>query len=469
MAGEEQASGKLRDYLRELTPEARSLLMAELERARLRGDELPQADLLLQELRTFLQGESRLPERIGNPARLFFSPVEAFLVDEAAERHHYGRLPRACIDPIWDWICNDLAPAEATAYSTEVSRLLLAKETGKAEQAARAFQNFVVRRIDDALATARRDDKTLRQLAFRVGTPRAQADVREFANILRARDALGGIAARIPQRIRNLAGEQLDAVLAILDGVYARQHDLLAYALVLVMGRLPAHWQLVRLAIRSAQSDAADRIADTPYAGAVTIVLDELERLVRELNTSLKRGQVGNAAAQLKAIHEAVRGLRAEMDLSVGSAWARQLAAIRAGIADCLKPELDAIPGRVRRIVRILPGRQTPRGATVDADEVAEVEAMLEFLSHCRACASELALNEITMRIFSDLQNFLESGTKTVLDALRIASDAERAYRQAQFDAAVRFCAKVFGSEYATLLARAGEVAANTEDKVAKG
>ena len=40
---------KLRQYLRELTPEARSLLAAELERALLRGDEPPGAKLILDE------------------------------------------------------------------------------------------------------------------------------------------------------------------------------------------------------------------------------------------------------------------------------------------------------------------------------------------------------------------------------------------------------------------------------------
>src|SRR5205807_1571284 len=42
---------RLRDYLRELKPEARALLMAELERGRLRGEELPAIGLILQELR----------------------------------------------------------------------------------------------------------------------------------------------------------------------------------------------------------------------------------------------------------------------------------------------------------------------------------------------------------------------------------------------------------------------------------
>lgn len=468
MASEEQAADKLRVYLRELTPEARAMLMAELERGALRGEQMPQQQVLLQALREQMRSESRLPERIGNPARMFFAPVEPFIVDDAPEVAHLGRIPRASIGPIWEWVTSDVAGAEATIYSADVTKFLLAQDAAKADQAARALQDLVARRIDAALSATARDDKERRRFAFRVGTPRGQQDVREFVSILKSRDALAGVAARLPLRIRSFTGDQLDATLSLMEGILARQRDLFVYALVLVMGRLPAPWQLIRPAIKSAQTDAADRIADTAYAGAVTIVFAEIERMVREMVRDLKRGQVVGAAAQLKDIHEAVRGMRAEMDMSAGSPWGRQLGAIRAGIANSIKPELETMPGRVRRVIRIAPGKHLARGATVDATEVSELEGLAGFLATCRACASELALNEITMRVFSELQNCLENGTKSLLDVLRSCSDAERPYRQAQIDAAVRLCAKVFGQEYASLLSRAADVAVNSERKAAK-
>jgi hypothetical protein len=42
-----------------------------------------------------------------------------------------------------------------------------------------------------------------------------------------------------------------------------------------------------------------------------------------------------------------------------------------------------------------------------------------------------------------------------LLEGLRHAGDADRSFRQSQVDAAVRFCAKVFGREYAALLGKA--------------
>jgi hypothetical protein len=42
-----------------------------------------------------------------------------------------------------------------------------------------------------------------------------------------------------------------------------------------------------------------------------------------------------------------------------------------------------------------------------------------------------------------------------------------RPFRQSQVDAGVRFCATVFGPQYAAVLGKAAEVAANSERKTA--
>ncbi len=101
-------------------------------------------------------------------------------------------------------------------------------------------------------------------------------------------------------------------------------------------------------------------------------------------------------------------------------------------------------------------------------DEVAETEALVEFAGACRYFAGELAINEITQRSFSELQQYLDGGMQALLDGVRHAGLADRSFRQSQVDAAVRFCAKVFGQEYASLLGKAAEVAGTAERKAAK-
>jgi hypothetical protein len=226
------------------------------------------------------------------------------------------------------------------------------------------------------------------------------------------------------------------------------------------MNRLASPWQLIRIAVRAAETDDTARIAETPYAAAVTIVLSEVENTVRELRGELKAGRP--VASMLKAIHDAARGLRSEMDLSVDSPWSRQLAAIRADVSGLLKAEIETTPGFVRRLLRPRPAKEIAPGSLLDSIDVNEAEARVEFVGACRHYASELAVNEVTTRAHSELTLYLETGTKVLLDSLRVAGDADLPFRQSQVEAAIRFCRIVFGAEYAGLLAKAAEVAVHT-------
>ena len=81
MTSDGQAVERLRDYLRTLTPEARAMLAVELERGILAGDESPRNALILQELRRTIPTAQPSPARMGEVARMFFAPVEPFVID----------------------------------------------------------------------------------------------------------------------------------------------------------------------------------------------------------------------------------------------------------------------------------------------------------------------------------------------------------------------------------------------------
>ncbi len=467
MASEALPAERLRDYLGELKPEARALLIAELERGLLRGDEIPGGDLVLQELRRVLHEQGQASSRIGNPVRLFFHALEPFIVDDNLGHKHPGRIARAALESIWAWISRDLLPAEATIFSDEVSQALLAGDKSKAESLTRTFQNLALRRVETALAAADSGDKAGRRLAGQIGFPGALDVAKEFLSILKARDELAALGRQLPGHINALTDGRLLGVKALLDARIGQKPDIFVHALLLVMSRLSAPWQLIRIATKAAESDNAARIAASPYGVAITIVLVELGRLVGELKTDLRSGRGVAVIALLKAIHDAARGLRTEVDLSVDTDWGRQLAAMRAEISNLLKSEIESMPGRVRRLLRPRPAKEIAAGSVLDEGDVAETEALIGFVDACRKFAGELALNEVTQRSYSELQHYLDSGTPALIEGLRNAGDGDRKFRQSQVDAAVRFCAKVFGEDYAAQLAKAAEVAAHSERKAA--
>ena len=58
------------------------------------------------------------------------------------------------------------------------------------------------------------------------------------------------------------------------------------------------------------------------------------------------------------------------------------------------------------------PGEKFVRNSVLDRNEVAEVEALVEFVGVCRYFASELATNKMTQRALSELRRYLDSGTR---------------------------------------------------------
>jgi hypothetical protein len=286
-----------------------------------------------------------------------------------------------------------------------------------------------------------------------------------IGSILQARDAIDTFNGRLPAQFRLFAESQIALVSAALNVATLQTPQLLPFALSLVMQRLSAPWQIIRLAIKMAASDDEIRVAATPYGVAVSIALHELSYLAAVLRTDIRRGQFDNVAELLKTLHDGVRGLRTELDLRTDSTWGKQLTSIRAEISNALQSEIDSVPGRVRRILRQRADKDISVGSRVDSTEVDEAAALIDFVAVCRIYASELAINEVTLRTYSDLQQYVEQSTEALVQSLRSGDHKTRPYRQMQVQAAIRFCELLFGHDYASLMSRAADNAVTGERK----
>ena len=166
---------KLRQYLRELSPQARAMLLAALERASLSGEEVTGGDLILQQLRHIVREQREQAPRIGNSARLFFKPLEPFLVDDEPEHQHPGRIARASLEMLWSWVRRDLLPDEAKILADAVGEALLSGNEAKAEKLVRSFQDracgAIAAIIEDAAGDA--DETNSHRMLAQIGTKRA--------------------------------------------------------------------------------------------------------------------------------------------------------------------------------------------------------------------------------------------------------------------------------------------------------
>jgi hypothetical protein len=455
---------RLRDYLGQLPPQAQALLMREFERAIERGEDTTVATFVLEQLRKIVRrtDDEKARPHTEDPARLVFRPLEPFLVEGNFPKRS-GQICRASLPPIWQWLIRDGAPDQARELEATLARAREAGTTHEVEPAIRRFQIAAADAICSVAAPMAGGDK--QRALTRVGPPAVIEDMLPISSVLHAREALDVLAARLPAFLRIFADSQVETVSSALNVPSLQTPFMLPFALSLVTQRLTAPWQIIRLAIKMAASDDEIRVAATPYGIVVTIALHDLSCLAASLRADIKRGHFENVAEHLKTLHDGVRGLRTELDFRNDSTWGKQLMSIRADISNALQSEIDSVPGRVRRILRQRPDKDIPAGTKVDASEVDETAALIDFVAVCRTYASELAINEVTLRTYSDLQHYVEQSTEALVQSLRAGDIKSRAYRQMQVAAAIRFCEVLFGSDYASLMSRAAENAVTGERK----
>jgi hypothetical protein len=463
---------RLREYLGQLPPNAQALLMREFERAIERGQDVAVATLVLDQLRKVVRPaapeprprveEARPKEGRQNvdPTRRLFRPLEPFL-SETTGSVRPGQIRRASLLPVWQWLVRDGAPEKTSEYEAALADF--GDSSREVEVAVRRLQLATAEALLKLVGPQATGDRA--RALSRIGTSTVIEDLLPIAIVLQHREVLDGLNGRLPSMIRVLGDSQIAAVTEAINVPSLQTPLMLPFALSIVMQRLAAPWQIIRLATKIAASDDEIRVAATAYGVAVTIALHDLASLAMVLRADIRRGHFSNIGNTLKTLHDGVRGLRTELDLRAESNWGKQLTAIRADISNTLQSEVDSVPGRVRRILRQRADKDIPAGAGVDAGEVEEVAALIEFVAVCRNYASELAINEVTLRTYTDLQQYVEKATEALVQSLRGGDARARAYRQSQVTAAIRFCGVLFGQDYAALMSRAAESATSGERK----
>ena len=454
------AIDRLKDFLAQLPPQSQALLMREFERAIERGEDATVPNLVLEQLRKIVRQSDDNERSRGteDPSRLVFQPLEPFLVESNAAGP--GRIRRASLTPIWQWLIRDGIPDEAIKFDTALAQA--AEHAAGIEPAIRSFQAAAAAAIA-AITSGGPDSRSL----GRIGAPSVVEDLTQVGAVLGARDALEVLGNKLPRLMRAFGDAQIAATMEVLNVPSLQSSLVLPFALSLVTQRLGAAWQIVRLAIKMAGSDDEFRVVATPFGVAVTMAIHDLAGVASHLRADIKRGRFDDISNHLKTVHDGVRGLRTELDIRSDSAWGRQLASIRVEVSSALKSEIESTSGRVRRLLRQRPDKDITAASRIDPVDVDETVALIDFVATCRNYASELAINEVTLRTYSELQHYVEQSTEALVASLRTPDPRVRAFRKMQVDAAVRFCEILFGLDYASLMGKAADNAVYVERKAA--
>jgi hypothetical protein len=342
---------RIQEFLQRLTPLTRGNLLTELERLEICGSEMPGVGEILDKLRAEFRKDGSTKNPVSNSSRYFFSPLEPLLVDAAPDHANSGRIQRGSLCPLWEWISRDLLPTMARDYVSGINKLIATDNQREAQQAAATFQIKVLKSIENTLGSAGAADQIRIKLATYTASPAIYGDLTKMLCVLRARDDLAKFNEALPDKIQKLDEAQIARIAALLDRFGKKHAEAIPFALTLVAKRLKTHWHLIRLATKAASSKNAADIAATPYAIAVSMVLDRMHDRRLALRIALKNNRVLVAKEILTEIYDTEYALQVRIDLLDTSDWGERLSTLMNAIAALVAAEVSRFPDNIGHVL----------------------------------------------------------------------------------------------------------------------
>jgi hypothetical protein len=287
-AGNDPHADRIRKYLGHLTSHARSSLLVEIERMQMYDEDISGFEIILAELRAEFRKAGETHNRIGNPSRSFFWPIEALFVDRSPERANSGQISRGSLSAIWEWINQDLLPSMAREYCERMKQLIVKDNSDEAKLIVAGFQSKVIKTIEGFLGSEQGIADVRGGLGKYTGSRASFDDLKKILLALRLRDAIVAFDEALPSKVDNFDGDALSKIRGHLDTLVTKHPEAMPFALTMVTKRLKVPWQLMRLAIKSARTRNATEIASTRYAISIAMVLDHLDDNRIHLNHALK-------------------------------------------------------------------------------------------------------------------------------------------------------------------------------------
>ena len=342
---------RVRKYLGHLTSHVRSNLLVEIERMQMYDEDISGFEIILAELRAEFRKSGEKPNRIGNPSRYFFKPIEALFVDRSPERANAGQISRGSLSAIWEWINQDMLPSMARDYGERMKQVIVRDDQDEAKSIVAGFQSKTIKILEGLLSTERGISDVRTGLGKYTSSRASFDDLMKILLALRLREAIVAFHDSLPPKVDNFDGDALARIRGQLDAFAARYPEAVPFALTMVTKRLKVPWQLARLATKSARSKNAAEVASTRYAISIAMVLDHLDDRRIELSHALRSNRIAVARDILTDIYDIEHALRDWIDRIDDTDWGRRLGGVMAAVASDLKAELQSIPANLHHVL----------------------------------------------------------------------------------------------------------------------
>jgi len=452
-------TNKIRSYLQALSPRAVESLVHNLEKARASGSKDPHVDLILEASLDLLRKEEPHPDdlprgviRRNNIQRLFFSPLDTFLINENLPNKQEGRIYRPYLGKVWRWLERDILPAEVRAAVT-YSHTKDA-DPDKTLQMATTLRVRATRALADKLQKIEVSEKERRRLGMEIGGERGISDLKDIHKIFTAEKWLVPFLHRMPDAISERRLKQDEDVLRMVETCADKHPGHIPVVAAAIMERASVPSSLCAFAGRLASTDDARNIGNSAFAPFVDMVMSEAERL--NVLAQDHRNHNPDPVAFSQALldyHKLVRGVELDLDLSNTREWQNRLADTKRDISSIVSSELEGAHGAVRRALQV-PRVDANGYFEQDTHAIDDAVRALRVVVMVKNASETFAVNDIGNRTRQTVEQTLEIVTRSLLNELRTATGKQKDARLAAVETAIMLSEIYYGAEYAAQLRR---------------
>ncbi|POF32338.1 hypothetical protein [Roseibium marinum] len=464
MTHSDQLEYKIKSYLSSLRPQAVEALVRNMERAQFQKNPDPNLQLILTAALALLRRPRLLaPELPGGPQRqnqiqrMFFSPLEDFLINETLMIRQEARIHRGMLNRVWKWLGRDVMPDD---FQTVLEQAGNAAVSG--ERVAALVQALRTRSVDavgEALHRSENSDTERRRMGIELGGERGIAELRDIQKIFSAERWLVPFLQNIPERINEQRLKRDTDVLRLVDKCSYRFPDHVPVIAAALVDRSDAPAALCSFAGRLVGDDDPKAIENSQFAPFVDVVMSEAERLQILALDHCKHNPDPVAFSQaLLEYHALVRGVERDMDLSHSGKWHKRLAESKRTISNVVTTELNTAHGAVRRALQVPKFDQNGK-LQINQEAIDDAVRTLRVVTMVRNASETFAVNEVGKRTRQAVEQTLEIVTRSQISDLGKARGQQLQAHLAAADVAIMLSEIYFGSDYANQLRRSRQAA----------
>jgi hypothetical protein len=447
----------LSGFLCKLPEPVAARLAKAVEVDRLTGGQGLPHDVILDALRPQLR-QAAQPARMPTPQRFFCQPFEDLLIVRQRNAKQKGRIARSSIEPVWNWLANELMPARHHELTAAIRDAILYSRLSDVEQRAAELWDDSAATLKTALA----DEKKMTAAAKKLGGVAAAEDAAEIALILRGAREIEKLQNRLSKPIVSLT----DADIAFLRDAYDRlttsDPDLPPYVPLVVLGRLERPWEVLRVVAALTRKTTDTLIAATDLAVVGDLLFSDLDVYVKKLQSARAADFESEAVLHdLASFAELASGMVKELGFRRDGKWGQNLAKDRAAVAEVMEGLLAKAP---REILGALPlsranvSGKGPRPLDFsrphDPERTATAKRYAHLMVHSRPFAEATAFSAKLNAAFDETANALRAHGEEIVREFRAATVEARANLDVHFEPMLELCTLVLGGEEAALIRR---------------